>query len=361
MAMAPEVQGRRRTSLAGALVTGVVVALVMAMLPFGSAPRDRPGDGRPPPVASASADPLPRPTAPLGVFVGTDARAAAGFAGWLGSPVDYVVDFSARDTWDQLARPDYLLQEWQGSGRRLVLAVPMLPSSGSASLDAGAGGAYDGYFRQLGQDLVAHGEQDAVLRVGWEFNLDGWPWSTPDPAVFAAYFRRIVAALRSAPGADFTIDWTVNNGPNRYDAIRYWPGDDVVDEVGVDAYDVAGGAYPYPPVCDAGCRSARQRQAWSGRVYGGSRGLAFWSAFAAGHGKPLALPEWGLWSRPDGTGGGDDPYYLRQMAGFIAAPGNHVAWTAYFAFDSSDGRHSLASFPSSAPLFRTLFERPQRR
>jgi hypothetical protein len=335
----------------------VAVGLVLAVGPFdfASKPATAPAPA-PTPSAVATVAP-PRADVPLGVFVGTDAAAATSFEQWLGSPVDYVVDFSARDTWAEIAKPGYLLKEWQPSGRRLALAVPMLPTSGSASMQEGAAGAYDEHFRQLGQGLVAHGEADAVLRVGWEFNLENWPWSTPDAGAFTAYFRRIATALRSVPGAHFTIDWTVNNGPNPYDASDYWPGDDVVDEVGVDAYDVAGGIYPYPPACDSACRSARQRQAWSNRVYGGSRGLAYWSGFAAAHGKPLALPEWGLWARPDGIGGGDDPYYLEQMADFVADPANRIAWSAYFAFDNPDGRHSLASFPDAERAFRELFQR----
>jgi len=43
----------------------------------------------------------------------------------------------------------------------------MLPEKDDrASLAKGAAGQYDTYFRQLGELLVANGQEDAILRVG---------------------------------------------------------------------------------------------------------------------------------------------------------------------------------------------------
>jgi hypothetical protein len=164
--------------------------------------------------------------------------------------------------------------------------------------------------------------------------------------------------MRSVPGTALEFDWNPNNGRNRYDAVPYYPGDDVVDYVGVDAYDAswAWGTYPYPDDCDARCRSGRQRNAWHRSVLGGRRGLEFWSAFARHHGKPMSLPEWGLWSRPDGHGGGENDYYLRRMHAFVSDPRNGVAYQSYFEFDGPDGPHRLmTTFAASGNTFRTLF------
>jgi hypothetical protein len=308
-----------------------------------------------------AAQALPRPAVHtrFGVFRGTDPVQVRAFETWLGRDVDYVVDFSARAGWQDISNPRNQLASWRNSPYRQVYGLAMLPTDdGSATMQRGADGDYDGYFSTLARRLVAAGQQDAILRLGWEFNLGDSRWSTDEPQVFISYWQHVVSAMRAQPGQQFEFDWNPNNGENPYDATSYYPGDDVVDYIGVDAYDVSwrAGSYPYPEVCDQKCRLARQRTAWEKVIYGGERGLRFWSRFAAQHGKPLSLPEWGLWSRPDQHGGGEDAYYLRQMEQFIADPANDVAYQAYFEFNAPDGRHRLmTTFPASGEVFRALF------
>jgi hypothetical protein len=304
----------------------------------------------------------PPVTTKLAVFRGTEAPEADAFGQWLGRPVDYVVDFSSRKTWAEIAAPTYMLNHWKGTGYRPVYSVGLLPEEDdSASIDQGAAGAYDKYFRTLGRNLVAADQADAILRLGWEFNLDSSRWSTSDPKAFITYWRRVATTLRSVPGQRFEFDWNPNNGNNKYDAAIYYPGDDVVDYVGVDAYDVgyARDTYPYPSPCDSACRLKRQQNAWDKSIYGGPRGLAFWSRFAAHHGKPMSLPEWGLWIREDGHGGGENSYYLTKMHEFITNPANGVAYHSYFEFNGADGPHRLMmNFPEAGTTFRALFGTP---
>ena len=342
-----------RPSLRNAVVAVVLVAaLVAAALVV----RHVRGDGRAlegvPPAGSSSA---PK----VGVFRGTSLSEVKTYEQWLGRPVDYVVDFSSRDTWQQIADPELLLSEWRDSGYRVVHGLAMLPEKDpSATMAAGARGEYDHWYRQLATRLVAGGQSDAILRLGWEFNLASSRWLADDPQVFVTYWRRVVAAMRSVPGQRFEFDWNVNNGRNEVDAMRYWPGDDVVDYVGVDVYDVGWtfGTYPYPQRCDAVCRTERQDRAWS-HIWGDPRGLRFWAAFAVEHGKPLSLPEWGLWNRPDGHGGGEDPAFVRRMHDFIST--HDVAYAAYFEYTAYDGPHRLMEgFPGSARVFLDLFGGP---
>ena len=44
--------------------------------------------------------------------------------------------------------------------------------------------------------------------------------------------------MKSVPGANFTFDWCVNAGYRAINLNAYYPGDDVVDVVGVVAHDV---------------------------------------------------------------------------------------------------------------------------
>lgn len=291
----------------------------------------------------------------VGVFRTTDAEAVAEYEQWLGREVPLAVDFSARDTWDDISSPGYLFEEWEGSDRRLVLGVAMLPGDvDDVSIQDGAEGDYDEHFRELAENLVEAGQEDAILRIGWEFNLDNWAWSSGDEDAWKEYYRRIVEEMQGVQGADFRYDWNVNNADNRYDAADYYPGDDVVDYIGVDAYDVDGSTYPYPDDCDEACRLEHQQEAWETNTFGGDRGLEFWSEFAREHDKQMSLPEWGVWDRTDDTGGADNPYYIEQMADFMADPDNAVGYQAYFETSNGGGNHRLmeGDFPAAEAVYR---------
>jgi hypothetical protein len=317
-----------------------------------------------PPSATPSsrqspAPPVAGPARPkLGVFRGTSRSEVRAFERWSGADVDYVMDYSARDTWPEIADPQYMLDEWRDSGYRPVYAVAMLPATASASLEAGARGEYDRYFRQLARNLVRADQADAILRVGWEFNVNVSRWKARDPAVFKAYWRHVVAAMRSVPGQRFEFDWNVNASNIQIDAARFWPGGDVVDYVGVDVYDLGweAGTYPYPDPCGEVCRLAHQRAAWD-EILGGERGLAFWSDFAKRHGKPMSVPEWGLWRRDDGHGGGDNPYFVAQMHAFLTDPANNVAYQGYFEANEPGlgDYHRLRTLSGAGSTFRRLF------
>jgi len=327
--------------------------------PSVAAPSAPPSAGPAPSTARTSAPPVARPVRPkLGVFRGTSRSQVRAFERWSGVDVDYVMDYSARDTWQEIADPQYMLDEWRDSGYRPVYAVAMLPATGSVSMAAGARGEYDRYFRQLARNLVRADQADAILRIGWEFNVSVSTWRVGEPAVYRAYWRHAVAAMRSVPGQRFEFDWNVNASNTQIDAARYWPGDDVVDYVGVDVYDLGWvpGTYPYPDPCGAVCRLAHQQAAWD-EILGGRRGLAFWSDFAKAHGKPMSLPEWGLWRRDDGHGGGDNPYFIEQMHAFLTDPANNVAYQGYFEENVAEmgDYHRLRTMSAAGATFRHLF------
>ncbi|GLY14266.1 hypothetical protein Kisp01_12820 [Kineosporia sp. NBRC 101677] len=348
---------RRRGLRLFAVVAGVLAVLlaVTAAVGYWLWQRDPVGD-------EALSGPIPeRTVAPLrhGVFVGTEPADADAFAEWFGADVDLVVDFSTRQTWEEIADPAYMIEAWQNTGYQPVYSIALLPEGdASATIEKGATGEYNDYYRQLAQNLVDAGQGSAILRLGWEFNLETSRWSTPDSGAFVAYWRQVTETMRSVPGQDFEFDWNPNNGKNKYDAVEYYPGDDYVDYVGIDAYDVsyAWRTYPYPDDCDAGCRADRQERAWDKAIFGGKRGLEFWADFARHRGKPLTLPEWGLWDRDDEHAGGLNAYYIEQMHDFIADPANGVAYQAYFEFNGHDGPHKLmTTYQEAGETFRTLF------
>ncbi|MCE0535640.1 hypothetical protein LWF15_08960 [Kineosporia rhizophila] len=298
----------------------------------------------------------------VGVFRSTSPEDVQEFGDWLGRDVDYVVDFSLRSTWKEIANPYDQLKAWQKHDYRIVYGLAMLPEAKhlKVSLAAGADGDYNRYYRRLARNLVEYGQEDAILRLGWEFNLGAWRWHPDDREDFIGYWRQVVKTMRAVPGAEnLQFDWNVSSGGNNYNSAVFYPGDAYVDYVGADVYDIswADGTYPYPADCDADCRLQHQKKAWDD-VYNAQFGLKHWSRFAAEHGKPLTLPEWGLWDRTvtDGHGGGDNPYFIERMHEFIDDPLNNVAYQAYFQFDVGDnGNHMLTDMPQSQDRFLELF------
>jgi hypothetical protein len=302
--------------------------------------------------------PLPtvkRSTMPLGFYVGegqasllTDAASATGTHPTLAE--DFL---PGSNGWSGMinARPlRYLLDGWLGSGYRLVLGVPIIPTSAGApvgTLATGATGSYDNYFRTLAQSLVAKGEGNAILRLGWEFNGNWETWSVLNPtdaANYAEFFRQIVTTMRSV-SPHFQYVWNLSDGSgSASDLTAAYPGNAYVDYVGDDVYDESCAAVPSPA---AAWRSFLTAHA----------GLNWVAAFAADHDKPLAIPEWGIDSGRNGACGGlgDDPYFIDRMAAWLTA--HRAGFSIYFDFDAPDGSHRLqdGSFPKSLAAFQQAF------
>jgi hypothetical protein len=272
------------------------------------------------------------PLTDLGVYRGAaDPEAVADFGRWLGREPSWALDFLPGTSWRTIARPRWFAQLWAESPYRVVYSVPLLPFSGDSSLRQGAAGVYDVYFEQLARGLVRAGEGDAVIRLGWEFNGDWFPWTAAGAEdAFVAYWQRVVDAMRSVDGASFSFDWSPSAGPNAMDADSAYPGDDYVDYIGLDVYDVTG----------KGSAESRE-QRWN-TLMDQPFGLAWHAEFATAHGKPMTFPEWGLWLDEADGGGGDDPYFIEQMWRWTTL--HDVTYQMYFDYDGSDGvQHELQS------------------
>ncbi|MFF5704555.1 glycosyl hydrolase [Streptomyces sp. NPDC012794] len=193
--------------------------------------------------------------------------------------------------------------EWRrgDDDRMFVLNVPMqarnedrVPDWQVAQLiRAGAEGQYDRHFRKLAERLVSLGAQDTVIVLGWEMNGTTYTHRcAPDPQNWKAYWRRVVNAMRSVPGQEFKFDFAPNRGTDAIGWTKCYPGDDVVDVIGMDSYDQGPGRTFEEHV----------RQPY---------GLQQHVDFAKAHGKQISYPEWGLFRN------GDNAEYIRQMLKWI--------------------------------------------
>jgi Glycosyl hydrolase family 26 len=279
----------------------------------------------------------------LGVYRGPAPERVAEFGAWLGKSPKMALDYVDSSSWSTIADPTWAASAWSKSPYRVVYSVPIIPDSGG-TLKEGAAGSYNVHFRRLAETLVRLGQGNAVLRLGWEFNGEWMRWSTKyGPGLYAAYWRQIVHTMRSVAGARFEFDWCVSIGHSEGVEAAY-PGDGFVDYIGMDAYDTWWNEAERVDV-------ARR---WQGMVEQPG-GLRWHRDFARAHGKPMTYPEWGLWIRPDGHGGGDNPYYIERMGEWISR--NNVAYHMYFEVDAPDGEHRLMTgrFPRGAAAFRASF------
>ncbi|MFF4430215.1 glycosyl hydrolase [Streptomyces sp. NPDC001513] len=193
--------------------------------------------------------------------------------------------------------------EWRQAedDRMFVLNVPMQERNEGRVPDwevarlirAGAEGDFDRHFGRLAERLVSLGVPDTVIVLGWEMNGVTYTHRcAPDPENWKAYWKRIVTTMRAVPGQEFKFDFAPNRGTDAIGWTQCYPGDDVVDIIGMDSYDQAPGrtfddqiTQPY--------------------------GLQKHVDFAKAHGKEISYPEWGLFRR------GDNPEYVRRMLKWI--------------------------------------------
>jgi Glycosyl hydrolase family 26 len=296
-------------------------------------------------ASQASAATLPAST--LGVYTGGgDTAEFTSFSKWLGGRPAYALDFLSDESWSTIEQPSWSLAQWSGIGESVVLSVPMLPASG-ATLAQGASGAYNSYFTTLARALVAGGDGNGILRLGWEMNGNWFPWSIQNgnAANYAAYWRQIVTTMRAvSPGLRF--DFTANAGSSTtagqlLNPEAAYPGDEYVNYIGMDVYDQSW-------VSNASNAEAR----WAGYV-SESYGLTWQREFAAAHGKPVTFPEWGLDSGGSGTGGGDSPQFIQLMYNWMLS--SNMAYQMYFDVDAADGNHELSEYPNAAALYKKLF------
>jgi hypothetical protein len=166
--------------------------------------------------------------------------------------------------------------------------------------------------------------------------------------------------LRTVPGQRFVIDWNMQD-KSIFPPDRMYPGDDVVDIIGIDVYDRC------PPLHD--------ERRWSGWLNAkhndgrNPRGPGAWLAFARQHGKKLSIPEWGIGGpsrvRFCVEPGFDNAMFVRRWFGFLRENAASIAYEGYFNAhgfsDDSLGSHKLAPArynPRSAAVYRQLWGLP---
>lgn len=314
-------------------------------------------------IGTATATAAPQ----ISVYTGpADTTEHDAFSAWLGTEAPYATDYvDDSQSWANIANySDWLIDPWSAwvkakDGRRMVINVPMLNQDSDGMLSQGAAGAFDAHFRTLAKEIVDDGLGNAIIRLGWEANGDWYPWrASANVDAWKAYFRRIVGVMRGVqptvagvPPQAFEFDLTYNRGTSGT-AVTFesmYPGDDVVDIIGLDVYDTKW-------MDDTSTPEARWADALTQPM-----GLEEFKAFTASKGKPMSIPEWGLWERDhdDNGGVGDNPYFIDGVADFIELNAENIVYHGYFNHLSGwTGDHRLASYPNAQARYKARFGLP---
>jgi hypothetical protein len=233
------------------------------------------------------------------------------------------------------------------SSRSLVITQSLVPSNAPSNWrQLGAQGAYDSWYKRLGESLVHAGLGNSIIRLAPEANFkygyQALGSTAADQDAWRMFWARAAGILKSTPGSHFRLDWTVNAGYTPIPFENYYPGNKAVDIIGVDAYDelATGGN---PPIGQARWKA----------IYNEPLGLGAVVKFAAANKKPLSVPEWGLIKAGTSSGVGDDPIYVEHMAQIFAS--EPLAYESYFGPAAGTGNViPLQQAPKSTAVYRHL-------
>jgi len=228
-------------------------------------------------------------------------------------------------------------------GRRLIISQPTVPDDVPSNWrQLGARGLYDNYAKQFARNLVSLGLSNSIIRLGWEANAQSDTetalGNTPtDWRDWAKYWANLATSMNSVPGAHFLFDWTINQYWEPIPLQDWYPGNSVVDIIGIDAYDSGIANSDLSP-----------DQRWN-TLYNEQDGLAAVAAFAKANGKPLSIPEWGLEVSGSSEGANDDPAYVLGLAQFIDT--HDVEYESYFYQPGFPGSLTLPQAPKSLKVY----------
>jgi hypothetical protein len=258
---------------------------------------------------------------------------------WLNYTLSSVlgIDFYGGSTWQDFSTLGWVPGVWKtlNPARNVVWSVPLTMKG--TSLQEVAVGQRDAEFEEAAR-TISTAQPRAILRIGWEMNVQSMAWFAKDQSNdYIEAFRRVVGIFRRY-STDFKYDWCPGWGVQDSPADRTYPGDDVVDYVGLDVYDFKFEGSP--------------AERWNQFYLRAPFGLHWHKEFSARHGKLMSYPEWGVGNF------GDNPYFVQQMYGWFVENESNIAYAAYFNVDGAwPTKLDAGRVPESRRIFRELFGR----
>lgn len=234
-----------------------------------------------------------------------------------GAEVAVIAVAPSRESWEALQNTWFMDNERIPSGFKgtLNIAMPLWPEDGN--LEDAYAGNYNAEWEKFGKS-VAVKYPGAYIRIGWEMNINDWYFkATPENAIeWKQAFIHAVTSLRKA-SAGFRIIFNPNLGSGQTgteDATLFYPGDEYIDLIGIDAYDWWPGYTNEANI--AGHRDSKYGWNW-------------WLDFAKQHNKKFCIPEWGI-ATANSNSGGDNPVYINFVYSWLKANKEWIQMECYF-------------------------------
>jgi hypothetical protein len=271
-----------------------------------------------------------------------DAASVNAFCTWRGRACGVAHTYTDRTSWTSMTSGSgWVFDNFAGFAGRLVVSQSLVPNGAHGDLAACASGAHDQDWKNFGSLMVRKGRPDTIVRLGWEFNGTFMSWWAENTQTWIDCYRHAALGIR-ATDPDAVFDWTINahSTPSKVCggvSTNCYPGDDVVDIVGIDDYD----HYPSAPT-----------KTKFDQIAAAPEGMTWLYAFAAAHGKKFSVGEWGVVPGSAGNTTGENPPFVQWMHDWFAAHAAGMAYEAYFNNCAAGGVQSNLYRPVSATCTR---------
>lgn len=204
--------------------------------------------------------------------------------------------------------------------------------------DEVAAGVHDDYYEKIATTMLEAGHGNSIIRLGHEPDL-GYPWSYKD-GLHREYekawlhARSVMKSIAPNLLFDYQGDGSFHStnpatGVSYADSV---PGVlQAADIIGIDKYD---------------------RSPWDSI----KTQLDNTRTLAQKYGKPMSIPEWGLWSSVGSNGNGDNPQYIQNMYDWInSAPASGPGSIVYHSYFNGHKEANLDQYPNAKAKFIELF------
>lgn len=256
---------------------------------------------------------------------GSDLNAWAGESAFAAQRIDMIHGFTAEG--DTSAQADGS-GTWNPAPHAYMITAkycsPTVHQDGDFfDLVACANGTYDSFYQQCFSSHSSIANKIAVVRIWQECNGNWFPWGrAASTAQFIAAWRRIATICKQVlPNAK--IEWNLNeggpfSGSPSSTGFDLYPGDDLVDVVGIDSYE----------------RFANPMSTAPGFGVTGNNILAF----ARAHGKLVGVSEWASWTC--------NAQYITDTIAFFDSMGSTAAYVSYYDQGRSNNGGDIMSSTS---------------
>ena len=281
------------------------------------------------------------------------------FAEWRGRPLDVLTTFSSFNTWDEiekLGRDGTMLGALLDRPEQIVVSFAMFPRK-DGPVPRDEPDAVEGCRRTAATTSIGSGPCAICASAATVTTISSGPagngtapraipgalstWTGPKPtkprsAGWSGSSKRHFPMPRSTGARS-------RKGSRRSESTC----STLATTSSITSVRTATTASPRPPRPEAFARTQDETDRDGGPV-----GIRAWLRYAQSKGKPMSIPEWGVWSENGrkGGGAGDNPVFIEQMFAFFSANAKSIGYECYFNNMGGDAQHRIGPGDVPNPL-----------